>query len=100
MSYLNLHEFAKTFIQQCCDHVPYQFDFNSVCQEIEDILNEKTICGDDDVTGYWEIRYFFGPHDLSFINKNWWDTYNALSYDQQKEVHEYLKNVWPDTWRR
>lgn len=99
MTYINLHEFAKQFIKECCEHVPYELDYNSACQEIENIIYEKTIHGDDDVSGYWEINYIFCSQDLTFIDKNWWNTYYSLSYEHQKEVHEYLKNTWPDTWR-
>ena len=89
---------ADQFLKQCCDYAPYQPNFQSVCKEIENVIHEKTIHGDDDASGYWEMTYIFGSHDLPFIDKDWWNTYHQLSESDQENVKYYLKYKWPDIW--
>jgi hypothetical protein len=90
---------AEQFIQQCCDYAPYQSNFIDICKEIENVIHEKTIYGDDDASGYWEMTYVFGPNDLPFIDDDWWRTYYHSTESDQQNVKDYLKHKWPDTWR-
>lgn len=89
---------ADEFIAQCCNYVRniYNYDdYVNCCKEIENDILERVVYYEEG-----EYKHFFTPDNLHFISQEWWESYDEIEdYNEQKLVHDYIKDTWPDVWR-
>jgi hypothetical protein len=92
---MTVQSIADAFIEECIIRLQYNYDKKSFIKEasyIESCLFNRDVGSDD----YEDIAHV---SDLTFISDEWWNTYEELDYKDQVEVMNYIKDVFPDTWR-
>lgn len=78
-------QLSQDFIQQSCDYVREIYnreDFILCCRTIEECISED-----------------FNSDYLGYIKQEWWEKFDDLDNNQQKEVKDYINDIWPDIWR-
>ena len=108
MSNTILDNLADSFIQQCMSRVMEQsYDkekYIAAAVEIENCILGREVYYDDDysevmnLTDIWFIQEM-NLTDIWFIQDSWWDQYNELNLQDSIYVLNYIKDIFPDTWR-
>jgi hypothetical protein len=98
-----LQELGHDFVDQCMKFVYHNsYDtksYISAANEIENSIFERE----------WHIEHdgdyqhgvgSFDPNEMWFIGESWWTQYDDLdTKEEQDVVLNYIKDVFPDTWR-